>query len=93
MKFPQLPFQRHSDTSREAAESMTEVAPNLRERVYRAIKSSPAGLTAEEACTLTGIKGDTLRPRIVELVGQNRIRVAGKRPTKSGRKADVWVAL
>ena len=87
-----LPWQKHSDTSREAAESMAETAKTIREIVYLEIRQSPHGCTAEEICTRTGIKGDTVRPRIVELVNQERIVVAGKRKTKSGRNADVWVA-
>lgn len=86
------PFQKHSDTSRDAAQSIESVVLPLREKVLRAIRSSPAGMTAQEISTATGIVGDTVRPRIVELVRDNKIHVAGKRRTKSGRNADVWFA-
>ena len=94
VKIPELllPFQKHSDTSREAAESMKPHVRSLKDTVYVTLVHAKHGMTAEEICTATGLKGDTVRPRIVELVREDRIIVAGKRKTKSGRNADVWVA-
>ncbi len=88
----EAPFQRHSDTSREAAQAIAPTAETLRERVFSAIKESPVGMTAEEIQHRTGIKGDTVRPRIVELYRANRIHIIGTRRTQSNRRADVWFA-
>jgi hypothetical protein len=85
-----LPFQIHSPTSIDAAKSMKANAANLREKVFAAISNSPVGMTDEEACAATGISGNTLRPRRVELQRAGRIVSAGTRPTSSGRKAVVW---
>ncbi len=84
------PYQHHSVTSREAARSIEGSIKTLRERVFRAIKGSPVGLTAEEVELFTGIPGNTVRPRIVELYRSGQISTVGKRRTKSGRRADVW---
>ena len=92
MLFEELPYQRHSDTSREAAFSMRPHAENLRDRVYSFIKSSPVGATAQEIGAGLNLSGDSVRPRIVELVKRELIHVCGKRPTASNRPADVWVA-
>jgi hypothetical protein len=87
---PRPPFQLHSATSLAAAKEITPNAANLREKVFAAISNSPVGMTDEEACAATGISGNTLRPRRVELQRAGRIVSAGTRPTSSGRKAVVW---
>lgn len=83
-----LPFQRHSDTSREAASSMRNRAQSIRERVYLMLKARP--MTDEELSMALGIKGDTIRPRRIELVNLERVYEVGKRRTASGRNASVW---
>ena len=87
------PYQSHSLTSREAAMSVETLVETLRERVLRAIRDTPGGLTAQEVSKVTGIAGDTVRPRIVELSRAGTIRVWGSRRTESGRRADVWTTL
>ena len=89
---PLLPFQIHSPTSREAAVSMQDHAPILREQVFKVINDEPEGLTDEEICLILNKKGDTVRPRRIELVNDDRIHASGKRHTRSGRFAVVWVA-
>ena len=86
--FEQVAFQKHSDTSREAAQSMSHRAPSLRERVYLMLQARP--MTDEELVHALGVKGDTVRPRRIELVAQNRVMMVGKRRTESGRNASVW---
>ncbi len=90
---PSAPYQPHSETSREAAESIDKTIDTLREKVYKAIRGASMGLTAEELSDVTGIKGDTVRPRLVELYRAGRITTAGKRPTKSKRKASIWFCV
>lgn len=86
-------YVHHSQTSADAADEIKAHTPRMREKVYTTIKGSLAGLTTEEICTITGMKGDTVRPRIVELASSKppMIKPAGTRPTKSGRQAQVWV--
>jgi hypothetical protein len=90
---PAAPFQKHSDTSVEAAERIAPKAPSLRERVYAFIRFSVDGRTNEEIESGCGMPGNTVRPRVVELVKAGRVRDSGAtRETRSGRQAVVWVA-
>lgn len=86
-----LPFQRHSPTSQAAATSMKSHAASQRETVYRAIRTDPDGLTDEQIERATGLLGNTVRPRRVELAREGRICAKGTRKTSSGRSAVVWV--
>jgi hypothetical protein len=64
--------------------------PDLHQRVYNAIVAA-GGCTDAEGQGLTGIGGDTYRPRRVWLQDNGYIRDTGKtRPTPSGRLATVW---
>ncbi len=88
------PFQRHSATSRKAAISMHEKAPTARRLVWETIHARGArGATAEEICRVTGLRGSTVRPRLVELREAGRIVAGGQRKTSSNRFAVVHVAV
>ena len=88
-----LPFQRHSPTSRAAAKSMEGRAPTLRDQVLEYIRSRGVmGATDQDIQVTLGIPGSTERPRRVELLERHLIRQEGTRKTASGRKAAVWVA-
>lgn len=89
------PYQRHSDTSRAAADSVAEVTGALRVRVFRAIEASGThGMTAAELETALHLDGSTVRPRVCELIEMGRVCDSGeRRETPSGRKARVLVAL
>ncbi len=80
-----------TSTSIAAAHELTD-AVTLRERVYDAIAAAPAGLTREELERVTGLSGNTVRPRVWELVRAGRITTCGTRPTTSGRRAAVLIA-
>lgn len=90
---PDLPFQRHSETSRAAAESMEPAANTLRFKVLDAIRAScGAGYTDEELQVGLKMAANTERPRRRELERAGLIRDSGQtRPTLSGRAAVVWV--
>lgn len=88
---PFTPWQIHSQTSQDAAFSVKPHAGKILSQVFEAIANSPSGLTALELEDVTGLKGSTIRPRLVELRHDRRIQEAGTRPTKSGRQAVVWV--
>lgn len=86
--FDQLPAQSHSVTSVAAAASMKPHAGRLRDVVLQAIAAAPA--TDEEIALRTGLAGNTVRPRRVELQRAGLVEECGKRKTASGRNAVVW---
>ena len=91
---PEPPAQRHSATSKAAAENIKPARPTLRARVLELIRASgSAGLTDDQIQSLTGMNPSTQRPRRIELQEAGLIRDSGKtRPTRSKRQATVWVA-
>lgn len=91
---PELPWS-NSTTSREAAESMREKAPFIRERVYQRIKFWAGvgwhGSTCYELERELALSHQTTSARIRELALAERIQDSGeRRPTSSGRSAIVW---
>lgn len=87
------PYARGSETSRAAAESIAPAMPELRHRVWLALElAGQNGLTDEEIGERTGLGGNTVRPRRGELERTGLVVDSGRtRPTKSGRRATVWV--
>lgn len=91
---PDPPAQRHSATSVAAADDIKPSANRLRAVVWAAIGGAADGLTDEEGIDLTGLPPSTYRPRRVEGVQAGRVADSGRtRPTRSGRKAVVWVGV
>lgn len=87
------PFVRDSETSRDAAESMTDHVGGLRKQILDVIKASPTGLTCDECEALLGMRHQTASARVRELRGLELIVDSGeKRKTRSGRNAVVWVS-
>jgi hypothetical protein len=82
-----------TSTSIAAAESMTGSAAGDRARILDAIRAAGIhGLTRDEISDRTGISGDTVRPRVRELLDSKPppIEEAGEiRRTASGRAAKV----
>lgn len=90
---PDPPAQRHSEPSVAAATAIRPDASRLRAAVLAAIAAA-GGLTDEEGIDHTGLSPSTYRPRRVELVQAGAVADSGTtRPTRSGRKAAVWVAV
>ncbi len=89
------PYTSNSDTSREAAESVAEVAGRLRRKVYEHIVASgDSGTTDDAAEVLLEMKHTTYTARRGELVKQGLVRDSGGRgKTRSGRNAVLWVAV
>lgn len=83
-----------SPTSRDAAESMPPAAQPLRDLIYRYLCARAyAGATRQEIESDLMISGNTVRPRVRELIQQRLISESGEtRRTPSGRKAAVLVA-
>lgn len=84
----------HPATAKRAAEAIAAHRPALLERVHRAIADAGAdGMTAQQVEDATGLPGNTVRPRIVELRRAGLVVESDQtRPTRSGRSAVVLVA-
>lgn len=82
-------------TSIAAAASVQGAAATMRETILRAIRAASfAGLTREEIERQTGLQGNTVRPRVSELLAEGSITPSGEiRRTKSNRPVEVLVAV
>jgi hypothetical protein len=88
-----LPYQPHSETSRQAAEDAVALVPNARQRVFNLIHQSN-GLTDEEVCDRLSMNPSTERPRRIELERAGLVRDSGnQRPNLSGSLAVIWVGV
>ena len=87
-------YQRHSDTSKAAAQAIEMSATTLRGKVYRyLVERSFRGATDEELQTGLAMNPNTQRPRRVELLERGLIYDSKlRRKTASKRKAVVWIA-
>ena len=83
-----------SKTSKEAAKSIEEKAPTLRQQVHELIKARGLfGATDAEIEASLGMRHQTASARRRELVLKGLAKDSGaKRLTGSGRKATVWIA-
>jgi hypothetical protein len=88
------PAQQHSPTSVAAGEAIAPCSGRLRRAVLDAISAAGArGLTDEEVQIVLAMPSSTERPRRIECVRAGLIVDSGRtRPTRSGRKATVWIA-
>lgn len=79
-------------TSHDAAHSVKDHTPTLRERVYKTMwVSGKWGRTDEELAEILGLDLNTARPRRWELEREGKIVDSGmRRKTRSGRSAIVW---
>lgn len=91
---PHAPSVPGSATSEAAAAAIEPVAGTLRAKVLDAIRASrEIGMTDEEIGVALGMPGNTVRPRRRELENAGSIVPSiDTRPTRSGRRAVVWVA-
>jgi Fic family protein len=81
-----------TDTSKAAAKAVPDAA-RLRACVLETIEAASAGLTREEIEAATGLSGNTVRPRVWELVRAGLVEPRGVRKTQSGRAAAVMVRV
>ena len=87
------PFQRHSETSRDAAQSIAKHIGALHKIVLGYLREHPEGSIDEDISTFTGLRESTARARRVELTQANLVKDSGRYAlTRSGRKATVWAA-
>src|SRR5689334_16934474 len=86
----QAPYQRHSETSREAAERIEPKANTLRRKLLDYMKTVHRA-TDEQMQDSLQMNPSTQRPRRGELVDSGHLRDSGETGlTKSGRRAVVW---
>lgn len=85
------PFVRSSETSRAAALSMYDHAPTQKELVLAAIRTY-GPVSDQRIAELTGLPGDSVRPRRVALLNDGLIEQSGEGVTTAGRKCALWVA-
>lgn len=85
------PPAERDETSRAAGDSMTKVAGKLQRQVLDTISRHPGGLTCDRIEELLGGRHQTISARVRELVLLGKIEKAGKRQTRSGRLAWVYV--
>lgn len=89
-----VPYQRHSETSRAAAEAIEPDISTLRGQVLAFIRACGAeGATDDEVQVALNMNPSTQRPRRIELWGMGLVsRTDRTRPTRSRREAHVWIA-
>jgi predicted ArsR family transcriptional regulator len=87
-----LPYQKHSRTSRKAAERAQPVAPSKRQQILEWLREhGPA--TDEQIGVGTGIRENTVRPRRGELVTLGLVIDSGlEAETSTGSPAVLWRA-
>ena len=81
-------------TSRDAAADARAMAGKQRARILAHLFAcGERGATAQEIESATGLAGNTVRPRLVELRESACATTSGTRKTTSGRAAQVWHAV
>jgi len=84
------PFARDSETSRQAALDAFPRQHTLRWYVLLAVGKAPNGATRDELERILGLSGNTIRPRVAELVrGDFLVESDETRPTQNGSQAAV----
>jgi hypothetical protein len=90
-----MKYQRHSDTSRAAADRIEPTKDTLRAAVFSYIvQGGLNGATDQEISDALDMPGNTERPRRIELVESGHVADSlRRRKTRSGRNAVVWIAV
>jgi len=90
-----VPYERGSDTSREAAHAISdESLTRMEQRVYEQFCAFPDGLTDEQVEAATGMRHQSASARRRGLVLKGRLKDSGKRRKNlSGSSAAVWVVV
>lgn len=88
------PFQRHSETSRQAALSVYGAPSQSQEsRVYSLLlESFPRGWSDEQIAEALDLNPSAERPRRVKLVEKGLIEAHGEGTTRAGRRCTLWRA-
>lgn len=95
-RYPSVPgsYAHAPETSREAAESVADVAGSIRARVHGVIEQAGVnGVIADDVAAALDLNVYQVRARISELHASKAIVDSGRRSKGiSGRRAAVWVA-
>jgi len=93
MTYDKPPFNRGSETSEAAAESVAGSAATHETLVFVAIRAAGEhGATDDEVERMTGLRHQNASARRNRLVHKGKVRDSGlRRSTRAGRKAIVWV--
>jgi len=84
---------RFSNDTTSLAAAKACKAKSHRSIVFTALKRRSKGLTADEINALTGISGDSIRPRLLELQEAGSVvKLEAQRKTRAGRYAHVYQA-
>lgn len=90
---PTAPYVKGSATSKAAAASIRGHLNDQQNTVLKIIRDAgKLGATDEEIASTGLVSANAARPRRVELADKGFIVKSGKRKTKSGRYAQVWIA-
>ena len=86
-------YQRHSETSREAAHAIQKHIGPLHKRVLNYLEDHPEGATDEQLSEALNLGGSTLRPRRRELEQAGKIikHPLRRGQTKAGISANLWI--
>lgn len=86
-----LPFQKHSETSKAAAEKFSVKAPGARRQCYDYIQANEPCSDRDQQRGLD-MPGDTQRPRRIELESAGHVRAVGTVDDEDGTGRVVYVA-
>jgi len=90
LNYPNSPGWKARETSHAAAEAIQDKSKTLREACLGQLQTYGA-MTADEIAERLQASILAIRPRISELVCQNKVfDTKARRPNKSGRRAIVW---
>lgn len=90
-KYPHVPGERRTATSKAAAKATKPRVKSLREQVLDMLKFYDTGLTADECAKQLGNSILSIRPRFSELLRLGKIFDSGiTRANESGLQATVW---
>lgn len=90
----ELPFEEPINPSRVAFESIKKKLSKLQKKVFDCILASEwRGVTDDEIEMRTGLQGNTVRPRRLELITRGLVHDSGhRRKIRTGKFATVWTA-
>ena len=95
------PHVRHSSTSEAAAEAIKPKVNALQAQILGVVRNAPYGLTRDEIEEVTGLPHTTSSARVRELFLKGLLEtridpetgISDRRPTRSGRQAEVCFAV
>lgn len=82
------------NTSRQAANSVTPILPELEALVLKSLRAAGRnGMTLDELVDDTGLDKVTVSPRLKPLCRKDLAKAEGTRLGKAGRQQTIWIAV